>query len=301
MTAAELMDRSIYVYKKSFWPQLAFAAILGIIFFMAFMVASLVAGSAILYLVAISPADSAVIGILLIVGAILLPVYLFWSAAASAGHILLSRQAFYGHKVRLDVGQVPRVAVRVFFTLIAQIIVALPFAGAIALLIYTLVEGAGSLHNAWLAVILGFVLVLVAAYLLLAHLFSLAVAVSVFEQKTFFSALFRSWDLIKGEYWKLLGMRILWFLVSTVLAYSIQGGLSLVSMLVTLLMEMLSFSAVITTSVTLITAMITSLLSFAVAFAAMPLSGVFHATLYFNQRIKKEGLDIEISLGRLSL
>jgi len=48
-----------------------------------------------------------------------------------------------------------------------------------------------------------------------------------------------------------------------------------------------------------ISLIISMIVSFGVAIAVMPLEGVFIAVLYFNQRIKKEGLDIEVKLARL--
>ena len=37
----------------------------------------------------------------------------------------------------------------------------------------------------------------------------------------------------------------------------------------------------------------------AASFATAPLEGILQATIYFNERIKKEGLDIEVALERL--
>jgi len=302
MTTAELMDRSIDVYKKSFGRQMAYAAICTIASYILFFVASF----AIIMVVAISVPDmfgpsvgnsaSSVAGVILLVIAIIVPIFLLWMAAINAGPILLSWQAFHGRKLPFPYKQIPRAIGRIFSALLAQVIAILPFAGLMFLGVRSgfavfLIE-----RTPWLFVVL--CLMFFVAFLLYINIFSLAIAVAAFERVIFFKALTRSWELIKGEFWKIAGMRLLWYTAIMVIAMSFSGVTQALYLLVIFLSETfdMGVAGFILIGISLIISMV---VSFGVIIATMPLDGIFVAVLYFNQRIKREGLDIEVKLARL--
>jgi len=307
MTTAELMDRAIHVYKKSFGRQLGFAAIWGIVSYLAFFLIGIVAAIVIaifaLSFSAITPlnytATSGIFSAMLLIAAIVLPLVLLWQSVSAAGHILISKSAFYGRKENLPVGQLPRIALRVFGALIAQALASVPF----ILLIYAgFASGFFSFllyATPWFTPLLFALLslVLLISFLLYLNMFSLSVAVAAFERKTFFNALMRSWELIRGEFWKVAGMRLLWIVIIGVIASSVSGLFIFASAFAGLLSGLFDFA--IDDAVFGIITAVSGLLSFAVMFAITPLDGIFQATLYFNQRIKKEGLDIEARLEKL--
>ena len=304
MTTAELMDRAIHVYKKSFGRQLGFAAIWGIISYLAFFVIGIVAAIALAIFAVSATAISAPFGytaydsgfgFMLLVFTIALPLALLWQSVSSAGHILISKPDFYGRKENLPVGQLPRIALRVFGALIAQVLASVPF---LMLIFAGYASGFFSylLHNApWVFVLLTFILTV--SYLAYMNIFSLSVAVATLERKTFFNALMRSWELIREEFWKIAGMRLLWFLIIAIIWTTIYGAFASIGLFVGYLSA--TFDIGIDYAVIGIITVVSGLASFAVMFAITPLDGVFQATLYFNQRIKKEGLDIEVRLERL--
>ena len=309
MTTAELMDRAIHIYKKSFGRQLGFAAIWGIISYLAFFLIGIVV-AVVIAIFAVSFAaitvplgDAGTYGsgfsIILLVAAIALSLVLLWQSVSSAGHILISKSAFYSRKENLPVGQLPRIALRVFGALIAQALASVPFlllifagfaSGFFSFLIY-----ATPRLTPLLFVLLN--LVLVVSYLLYINMFSLSVAVATFERKTFFNALMRSWELVRGEFWKIAGMQLLWLLIIGAISLTISGALASAGMFMAFLST--TFDLSINYAVIGIITVVSGIISFAVTFAITPLSGVFQATLYFNQRIKKEGLDIEVRLESL--
>jgi len=294
MTAAQLYDRTLHVFKKSFWMQIAYAAMLGVISFFGFAVFGFVFAFALFT----NNTNTGIFTTILAIGAL----GLLWLAASSAGHILLARQALYGHKAKIPVRQIPRVAMRVFFTLVAQIIAFVPLVGVTTIIIMPFTAsawGANFYLHFWTLLLLGFTIIV--CFALYYNIFSLAIAVSVFERKTFFGALWRSWELIKGEFWRIAAIRLMWVLVAFALTFSIQGGLQLLTILMALSSDLLGLNLTTSMAITGMLSMVTMVLSFVVSIAAMPLEGVFSATLYFNQRIKKEGMDIEIALGRLRL
>ena len=296
MSAAELMDRAFDIYKKSFGKQIAFAAL----FFLVFFVSLILFGAIII----------AIAGSLFLVSGLsftdLLPLFPFvilffvlWYSASQAVHILLSRQAFYGHRVKLPARQLPLVIFRVCLTVIAQFIVSLPFIGLFALINMSAVNVAFVNAGVWVLPLLTLVLML--GYLLYTNIFLLSITVSVFEGKTFFNAIYRSWQLTKCEFWKIAGMRIIWILIIIMIGLSIWGGSELTGMLINFVVDSFDLNILITTILSNIALVLIEIALIVSIILIIPLEGTFLSTLYFNQRIKKEGLDIEISLGRLSL
>jgi len=306
-STAELFDQAIYIYKQAFSKHLAFAAIFGILFA---IIGSLLAvgfvfilGIFAFFVVigTIAPDSygifSGVLYALLVFVTIALPMFFAWLSISSAGHILLARQTIYGHKARLIFKEIPKVALRIFGTLVAITILSIPF---VILSILTATSGlvAFLLYNfPWIFV--GLVLLVIGAYVLFTNIFSLSIAVSVCERRTFFRAISRSWELIKGEFWKIAGMRLLWLLCAMAI-WAVGGGL--LSLGYNILdgfvgAGFLGHEASVT--ILGLVMMLVGIFSTVIFFAVIPLDGVFHACLYYNQRIKKEGLDIEIRLGRL--
>lgn len=308
MNAAELLDRVIEVYKKSFLKQLAYSAVVSvisfvllfvlsfiiIIIFAAFVTAS-VLGPGATYLA--DGGANAFFTTMLIIVAIIVPFVLLFQSVLSAGHILLAQQGFFDQYVHVPVKQLPGVVFRIISSLVAQVIVSLPLLGLIVLIIWHVINqdyatfGVDFLIVFWFSI----VAILFIAYLVLSNVFSLAMAVAVYEKKYFMSTIFRSWELIKGEFWKILGLRTIWFLCIMAISYSFYGVLGILGFLIEFIAGAAGAMAF-----TIFSSMITGLLNFAVTFLVMPLDGILQATIYYNQRIKKEGLDIHIEIERLN-
>ena len=304
MTTAELMDRTMDIYKKTFGRQLGFAAIFGFLSYLAFIAIGVFfiiigAFSSFFFLSFFNLSGNTFAdggAIILLIIAIALPILFLWHSVSSAGHILISKSAFYNRKENLPVGQLPRISLRIFGALIAQLLASVPF---IAALLIGFSSGffASLLHTApWVLLLLSFIFVVL--YLAYINTFSLAVAAAAFERTTFFNALLRSKQLIHGEFWKIAGMRLLWYAAVGAIASTIYGAVAAITMGISFASATLGFDAngAILSSATVVS----TIVSFGVLFAIVPLDGIFQATLYFNQRIKKEGLDIEIRLQELT-
>ena len=124
MNTAEIMDRAIEVYKRSFWRQLVFAAIVALIGAGASAVASVFFTVATLPLVL--RVNTSFVGMLILGMFIFMPVFLLWQGFASAGHVMLSKNAFFGEKVRVQHYKLPIVALKTFGALFAQLILVVP-------------------------------------------------------------------------------------------------------------------------------------------------------------------------------
>ena len=125
---------------------------------------------------------------------------------------------------------------------------------------------------------------------------------AVFEEKSAVRALKRSSELVKGGWWRVFGMMIgiflLVFFVQSILQFSLLFVLGLSQTmggdgnLLEMLRQM--FVPQLTTWEELIAHSIRNFVSLAITSLMLPV-GIIGATLvYFDQRIRKEGFDIEI-------
>jgi len=308
MNAAELFDCVFDVYKKSFFKQVAFAAIVNAILFVAVMILTVVV-TVILVMSMIPTAIDAephlsmgtLVTIFLVIFAIVLPLMVLWMAVTSSGHIILSRQVFLGEHVKLPLSQMPRTVGRVLSSVIAQAILSLPFFALIVGIVYFgVIRGRGDMSFALteeflltenfalpfnsMVAFIGITLLSTIAYTVYSNIFALSVAVAVNEKQVFFGTIRRSWQLIKGDFWWILGVRLLWTVTVLAFSYSAQGMLALADILMGAL-GWEQFAPLLA-----VLALLQPLFSLAVMFLISPLEGIMPALMYFNQRIAKEGI-----------
>ena len=309
MNAAELLDRVFDVYKKSFIKQLTFSAAIGSAsFFLMFLIAigaGIVAAAPFALLVEINP--NYFIAVVLIAVASILPVFLIWSAASDAGHIILSKQAYCGFQVRLPLKNFPRIVLGAISVMLAQFVLSIPWLLAVAAAVYFFVAGSVEINLFFdpysLAGFLSagsfviFTILAALAYVAYSNIFALAIPAAIFERRFFFAPIKRSWQLMKGSFWKILGLRMLWSVTVYLLSYSLQGLWGVVSALIN------SFSSG-QSGISMYAAVLGNVFQSAavilIGFAVGPLGGILTALLYFNQRIKKEGMAVELTLEKLS-
>ena len=299
MNTAEVLDKAVEVYKKSFLKQLAFSAIVGVIGFVLMIITGIVL--AIILVVNntnASVADYNVLGMInfafIFVLLLAVPILLIWQSVYSAGHIMLAKQAFYGEEVWLTVRELPRTALRVLSVIVAQFLVSIPFLGAGILgIVAFFAMDIVVVETAVIFIVIA-VVVLMIGYFIFTNIFALSIAVAVYEKQYFIGAIIRSWHLIKGEFWKIFGIRMVWAIAVLVVGYAAQGLLNLATMLGGFVDSVVAGMVIV-----MVFSMISGFVSIILTFATMPLEGIMQATLYFNQRIKREGLDIEAAIERL--
>ncbi|MCL1843854.1 MAG: hypothetical protein FWF79_08575 [Defluviitaleaceae bacterium] len=302
MNAAELADRVVDVYKKSFGKQIVFAAVVSAVSLVAIFVLSIVLG-VVFALFFISPGGVTAFERFIIAGILIgvVPFILLGRAFSGAGFILLSRQAFYGHTVRLKYMGLTKVAARAISAVFAQAVLSLPFIAAIIGVVYFAgrwLDGIKYFSFIGAFVFFALLLILVVGYIIFSHIFSLSVAVAVFERQFFFGTIRRSWLLVKPVFWRLLGIRIIWFFVGLGFSLSAQGILYFLE----IAWNMFSGSVNIISGADSFVVFIVGFLGpMFVTVAVAPLGDIMQALIYFNQRMKNEGLDIEIRLEKLAL
>jgi len=110
----------------------------------------------------------------------------------------------------------------------------------------------------------------------------LAPCVVMLEGTGIFAALARSWRLVKGHFWRLLGIMLLTLIIVTVI-------MSVVSMPITMGVAMFMPDNI---TVNLVVSSMANLLG---SLITIPLIAAVMALLYIDVRMRKEGLDIELA------
>ncbi len=119
--------------------------------------------------------------------------------------------------------------------------------------------------------------------------FYLSIFVVLYERREGLAALRRGWQLIRGTVWRALGYLLLFFLFSWIFGGIVGGLLVWASMSVAFLVENPLLSVVVQLVATSLTGLLTSPLIYAVA-----------ALLYFDLRVRHEGLDVALATARAS-
>ena len=307
MNAAELMDSVIDVYRKSFGKQIAFAAIAHAVLLAGIFAFAIVFTFAFVLLGLTALMDNSVTSgtvIVILVGAftVILPIMLVWSAFTVSGHIMLSRQAFYGHSIRIEFKKIFKSIFCVITTILAQIILFIPIVAFLCVVIYLFAT-----EYLWDATAYAGIIGIIAVFFLIAvgififsNIFSLAVAVAVFERRHFFGAIFRSWELVKPEFWRILGIRTIWTFVAFSFSFSAQM-LSAVALPALSYLDYVMPSAIVGIAGIFVMFVTNFAIPVAITLLVAPLEGILPALIYFNRRIKSEGMDLEIRLEKLQV
>jgi len=303
MNAAQLLDKVFEVYRRTFWKQLAFAAIvgvvsaigLGVLVLLLAIVLAIGLGDYAVTAMAGSAWVSAVIAALVLGAAVLI-----WQSASATGAILLSREAFMGRFIKMPMQELWRAVGRAFTAMLAQLIVAVPYVILAGVFIFSFVRFAPYADLfAWGRSFYVVLIILLAAaalgLFLFLHLFSLAIAVAVNERALFFRTLGRSMALMRGHFWRLFGIRALWLVIVFIIMGSAQGIIYILPVLA----GTLGAGTVFFIPLMAIVGTIVNIGGFIITFALGPLDGILIAVLYFNQKTKKEGFDMEIAIEDL--
>lgn len=300
MSVAQMMDKAIEAYRQSYFRQILCAAAVS-----AASVALMPSASAFLAgtLYAGYLAGSEAAGMLAIIVAVVLPLMLFWQSLSSAGFIFFAWGALAGHMAPARKIGLPAAFGRAFC---ASVALALVFAPVAAALFFAVWHGSGFVQGsalAWPGSSAGLLVVLLLAMLaatlfaLVENMFALAVAAAIFEDRLFFGALARSWTLVKRDYFAVLAARLLWYAWVVGFAVAAFGMVFIITRLVNFVMGTLppAFAVVMFPL-----GIIAAGFSLFVSLTQIPMDGVMRAVVYFNQRIKVDGLDIEMRLGDMA-
>ena len=297
MNTAELLDTVFELYKKTFWRQMVRAMIFGIPAYIALIAVSIF--GAVLLNAAGSGKIFGGFAAILIVFVLLI---LIWDALSFGGNISLTKQAFYGKKVSLDVmfSDIRKNFIKMFSAVAAIFLLAFPPL-AIAALFFSRVFRSVNFSSfpdisltMFIAAAAVVVFIAYAATAVFDTLVSSAAASAAAEKKYFFSAVARSVRLIRGDFLTVCGTFMLWRLILGLLNYSVTAVYFLAT---GSFAAGVNFFAEFNARGALTDLIGNNFYFLLISLILSPLGGILKTVIYFNQRIKKEGFDIEIELG----
>ena len=296
MNTAELLDTVFELYKKTFWRQMvramlfgapAYAAIIVVLITGAFVVGATGTGGL--------PA--------VVSAAVVAAIFLVWDTLGVSGGVSLTEQAFYKHDVSLDVmfKDIKKNFLRVLASLAATALLALPPLAAAVFLLAGLIK-TPSVYSPWLTISPGtavclallIFMIIFASVSFFNALTSAAAPAAAIEKKIFAAAVLRSFSLLKGDIFKTGGVFMLWRLITGSLELSFMVVFFLVSGSFTAVLGAFSEYAGPGALFSLLGNNWAYLL---VSLVLSPLGCILNTAVYFNQRIKKEGFDMEIELA----
>jgi hypothetical protein len=164
-------------------------------------------------------------------------------------------------------------------------------AGVAALvgLVAVIIAVAAAIGNGGLAVLMGFPLVLVVLALMvyLYTVLSFAPVLIVLERLPVFDAITRSFALVRNSFWRVLGIRVLSFIVVTVIAYAVAAPFNLAGQL---LFGMSTGALVADTAISSIGSAIGQIIT-------APFSAGVIVLLYTDRRMRAEAFDLVLQTG----
>jgi len=143
----------------------------------------------------------------------------------------------------------------------------------------------------------GLILFVWFTYFMTVHIYSAHAA--IIEKLTFFKALKRSRELVKNNFWKTLGIYILFALVVGAVSFSIYTIFGIIAGVIYLILSSSGINQNLMTMLLMLGNILRIPMQIIVTLFVGPLTGIFITILYYNQRFKKNGYDIELNLMEL--
>jgi len=307
-TLGEILDRTAQLYRRNFWLFAGTAAIPMLLIFV-LMVPAVgviaipgIAGGA----NAGTPPAPARLAMFLLLSLIFIPVYLGFYALAIAAITQSAVSAHRGEKltIRAALKSVrPRFWTYFGFLFLQAIMAAIvPLAIAVAViapLAYLVSRPGGGVGS---SVTLGFAIFVVGAAALgaiiwLALSYAMGMAVCVVEKKTAWESLTRSMYLSRGT----RGRIFVLFLLVMVLSMVVSTASYLVAIFVGALTAVVGHGTTAVAVATVIGGILYAVVSISAQIVLQPVSWIALVLFYYDQRIRKEGFDIEVLMEQAGM
>lgn len=146
-------------------------------------------------------------------------------------------------------------------------------------------------------IVSGLILLVWFIYFMTVHIYSAHTA--IIEKLTFFKALKRSRVLVKNNFWKTLGSYVLFALVVGTVSFSIYTVLGIIAGIIYLILGSSGINQNLLTMLLMLGNILRIPIQIIISLFIGPLTGIFITILYYNQRFKKNGYDIELNLMEL--
>jgi hypothetical protein len=264
-------------------------------------VALFVFGLAILISAIISSFSSQAIGLVLVIGIIAGMLSLIWYSLVISGQMLLFINAFLEGKDKIISVKNVASVFRVSTALLAQFILFIPFVVVFIALIVCLFNVFDKLMPTSIVFMIvfsvGLYIVAGFGFFAFTNIFAVSSAVAVFENKYFFKAVSRSWQLVKHDYWRILGIRVFWYIAVFIASLCGQGVFVLINALLGYIMSISGIGIIASFLITPFTGFAGPLL---VTLIISPLIPIMQSMIYYNRCMEAEGFDIKHKLNKLS-
>jgi Membrane domain of glycerophosphoryl diester phosphodiesterase len=303
----EILDRTAQLYRHNFWLFVGTAALPLLIVFALAIPAGLIflvpgisgsgAGGP-------SPAEIGIIALLTLF--IALPIYLAVYVYSYAGITQATVSVHLGEKptIRATLKRVHSRFWTYLWYLILQGIIAglVPMVAALAIvvpLIFLMSRSGADMASRFA---LGFLIFLVAVaaiavMLWLVFSFMLGMPACIVEEKSAWESLVRSWHLSRGT----RGRIFVTYLLVIALAFAISMALSIPMLIVVAMIPSMGGGAAFSSPAFVIAEIVRAIANFATQVLLAPIIMIAAVLFYYDQRIRKEGFDIEWMMQRAGL
>ena len=305
-TLGEILDRTALLYRRNFWLFAGVAALpIGTVLAFTAIGGGLYAAAKGTFKSA-NLADPAVIALIVLVALIAVPVYIGAGVFSSAGLTQAAASTHRGEKITIRGAFKsirPRFWIYLWFLILQGIVVGVipaAIAGVVAGPLIYLASQAGSGLAAGAAIGLVVFFVFAAALGVIVWLvlgYSTGLSVCVVEQMPAWESLKRAWKLSQGTRGRIFVMYLL------VIALSI--ALSMVAAIPFLIIVAIATSAgngsAYSSTAVVIAEIVRVIVDFVLQVLLAPISAIALVLFYYDQRIRKEGFDIEWMMQQAGL
>lgn len=306
MNLGEILDRTAQLYRRNFWLYIGTAALP-----LLFVLALAIPAGAIFVIPGIAARGiwanptSAVIAVALLC-LIAIPIYLAVYVYSYAGITQATISVHLGEKptIRATLKSVrPRFWTYLWYLVLQGFFAFfVPAAIAVALIAPLIFLMSRSGDDIASRVALGFLifLMVVAAFgvmLWLVFSYALGMAACIVEKRTAWESLVRSWQLSKGT----RGRIFVTYLLVIALAFAISMALTIPMLILVAMLPSLGNSALHSSAAFVVMQIVRVIADFASQVLLAPIFMIATVLFYYDQRIRKEGFDIEWMMQRAGL
>jgi hypothetical protein len=306
LNLGEILDRTAQLYRRNFWLYVGTAALP-----LLFVLALAIPAGAIFVIPGIAapgawgntPSAVIAIGLLCLIA---VPIYLAVYVYSYAGITQATVSVHLGEKptIRATLKSVhPRFWTYLGYLLLQGIMAALaPTAVAIALvvpLIFLMSRSGDDIGSRFALGFLIFLVVVVAVGVMFWLIFSYALGMPacIVEKKTAWESLVRSWHLSKGT----RGRIFVTYLLVIALAFAISMALAIPMLILVTVLPSMGNSAAFSSPAFVMAEIVRVIVNFATQVLLAPIFMIASVLFYYDQRIRKEGFDIEWMMQRAGL
>lgn len=306
MNLAEIMDRSIEILKKYVTTIIMFSIGYGVIIFVGIFIFVLIG----VIFIAVSMAILKNTAFIVVMVSILSFIVIAFTLTANIGIIKITSQEFFEERIYASsaVGASFKSIIKIFGITLIGLLLFLPAVGVFSLPVYFIHKISGSSPRASenpaiiiIAVIIIIIYIVAAISVIIAYItmFSFSLQALVIEKKGVIASVKSSFRLVRHDFWKIYGCIVLFGITTYAIRYSIMSFWALVVSLLFMILKIFNVQQSYTTFLSLALTYSNwpiSLISWCII---SPIGTIMVSLLYFNQRFKKEGYDMELRLKKI--